>query len=98
MADAIHGALPTLEKRSLQRRVDGKTLRVVFAEPMAFDKMLAGAWHKDGTRNHDESSAANALTVLPSTTDGYHDLQLREKAGGKWRRTFKWSAAEQRYR
>ncbi|EGD00492.1 hypothetical protein B1M_31352 [Burkholderia sp. TJI49] len=65
---------------------------------MAFDKMLAGAWHKDGTRNHDESSAANALAVLPSTTDGYHDLQLREKAGGKWRRTFKWSAAEQRYR
>ncbi|MDS0857088.1 hypothetical protein NUV25_05170 [Burkholderia pseudomultivorans] len=78
--------------------IDGKTLRVVFAEPMAFDKMLAGEWHKDGTRSHDESSAANALTVLPSTTDGYHDLQLREKGGGKWRRTFKWSAAERRYR
>jgi len=77
--------------------IDGKALHVVFAEPMAFDKMIAGEWHKDGTRSHDVSDAANALTVLPSMTDGYHDLQLREKAGGKWRRTFKWSAAQQRY-
>jgi hypothetical protein len=78
--------------------IDGTTLRVVFAEPMAFGKMIAGDWHADGTRSHDVSDAANALTVLPSMTDGYHDLQLREKAGGKWRRTFKWSAAERRYR
>ncbi|MFM0322290.1 hypothetical protein [Caballeronia glebae] len=77
--------------------IDGQALRVVFAEPMAFDKMIAGEWHKDGTRSHDVSDAANALTVLPSMTGGYHDLQLREKAGGKWRRTFKWSAAQQRY-
>ena len=77
--------------------IDGKALRVVFAEPMAFDKMLAGEWHKDGTRSHDVSDAANALTMLPSMTGGYHDLQLRAKAGGKWRRTFKWSAAQQRY-
>jgi len=77
--------------------IDGKSLRVVFAQPMAFDKMLAGEWHKDGTRSHDVSDAANALTILPSMTGGYHDLQLREKAGGKWRRRFKWSAAERRY-
>lgn len=77
--------------------IDGKTLRVVFAQPMAFDKMLAGDWHKDGTRSHDVSDAANALTVLPTVTGGYHDLQLRAKGGGKWRRTFKWSAAQQRY-
>lgn len=77
--------------------IDGKALRVVFAQPMAFDKMLAGEWHKDGTRSHDESDAANALTVLPTMTGGYHDLQLREKARGKWRRTLKWSAAQQRY-
>jgi hypothetical protein len=77
--------------------IDGKSLRVVFAEPMAFDKMLAGDWNKDGTRNHDVSDAANALGILSTMTGGYHDLQLREKAGGKWRRTFKWSATQQRY-
>ncbi|SMF63570.1 hypothetical protein SAMN06295900_113114 [Trinickia caryophylli] len=77
--------------------IEGKTLRVVFAQPMAFDKMIAGEWHKDGTRSHDVSDAANALTVLPSVTDGYHDLQLREKAGGKWRRTFRWSATDHQY-
>ncbi|WP_321814942.1 MULTISPECIES: hypothetical protein [unclassified Paraburkholderia] len=77
--------------------IDGNTLHVVFAQPMAFDKMIAGDWHKDGTRSHDVDDGANALTVLPSTTAGYHDLQLREKAGGKWRRTFKWSSADHRY-
>jgi hypothetical protein len=77
--------------------IDGKSLRVVFAQPMAFDKMLAGEWHKNGTRSHDVSDAANALTILPTITDGYHDLQLREKAGGKWRHTFTWSAEQQRY-
>ncbi|SAL31678.1 hypothetical protein AWB69_02697 [Caballeronia udeis] len=77
--------------------IDGKSLRVVFAQPMAFDKMLAGDWNKDGTRSHDVSDAANALTILATMTGGYHDLQLREKAGGKWRRMFKWSAAQQRY-
>ncbi len=77
--------------------IDGKSLRVVFAQPMAFDKLLAGDWNKDGTRNHDVSDAANALSILSTMTGGYHDLQLREKAGGKWRRTFKWSATQQRY-
>jgi hypothetical protein len=77
--------------------IDGPSLHVVFAQPMAFSKMLAGEWHKDGTRDHDVSDAANALTVLPGLTGGYHDLQLRAKAGGKWRRTFRWSAADGRY-
>ncbi|QGZ66856.1 hypothetical protein FAZ98_29850 [Paraburkholderia acidisoli] len=77
--------------------IDGNALKVAFAQPMAFDKMLAGDWNKDGTRSHDVSDAANALTVLPTVTGGYHDLQLREKARGKWRRTFKWSVEKGRY-
>lgn len=78
--------------------IDGKTLRVVFAQPMAYDKMIAGDWHKDGTRSHDVYDAADALAILPSMTDGYHDLQVRGKSGGDWRRTFKWSEADKRYR
>jgi len=32
--------------------------------------MLAGDWNKDGTRKHDVSDAANALTILPAMTGG----------------------------
>lgn len=71
-------------------QIDGKSLRVVFAQPMMFNQMLAGEWHKDGTRSHDVSSSSNSLVVLSSVTDGFHDLQLREK-GGKSRQTFQWS-------
>jgi len=70
--------------------IDGNALRVVFAQPMLFDKMIAGDWHKDGTRSHDVSSGSNALSVLPGMHDGFHDLQLREQHG-KWRQTLRWS-------
>ena len=77
-------------------RIEGKSLRVVFAQPMTFDKMIAGDWHKDGTRSHDVSDASNSLVILPSETNGFHDIQLRQQTG-KWRRTFKWSADTQSY-
>jgi hypothetical protein len=77
-------------------RVDGKSLRVVFSQPMLFDKMIAGDWHKDGTRSHDVSSGSNALNVLPSMHSGFHDLQLREQHG-KWRQTFRWSESAKAY-
>jgi len=76
--------------------IDGKALRVVFAQPMMFNKMIAGDWHKDGTRSHDMTDGSNTLNVLPGTTAGYHDLQLRER-GGKWRQTWRWSDATQAY-
>lgn len=77
-------------------RIDGKSLRVVFAQPMMFSKMLAGDWHKDGTRDHEMSDGSNSLSVLPGTTAGYHDLQLREQ-GGKARQTFRWSTRARAY-
>jgi hypothetical protein len=77
-------------------RVEGESLRVVFAQPMSFDKMIAGDWHKDGTRSHDVTDASNTLVLLPGQIDGYHDIQLREQ-GGKWRRTFKWSPSRHIY-
>ena len=76
--------------------IEGSALRVVFAQPMMFNKMIAGDWHKDGTRDHEVTDASNTLHILPSKTSGFHDLQLREQ-GGKWRQTFQWSAAEQTY-
>lgn len=77
--------------------IDGPTLRVVFAQPMAYVKSIAGDWNPDGTRQHDMSDASNILVVQAEKTDGYFDLQLRQQAG-KWRRTLKWSAGERGYR
>ena len=74
-------------------RIDGKTLRIAFAQPMMFYQDLAGDWHRDGTRDHDISEASNTLNVLPTSTEGFHDLQLRQR-GGKWRQTFRWSATD----
>jgi hypothetical protein len=76
--------------------IDGATLRVVFAEPMMFSKMLAGDWHEDGTRDHEESDGSKALVVLGSKTAGFYDLQLRgigEKTGD----VYHWSAQARRY-
>lgn len=77
-------------------RMDGPALRVVFAQPMAFMKDIAGDWHKDGTRDHDMTDGSNVLVILKSQTNGMYDLQLR-KRGDKQPQTFHWSGANQRY-
>lgn len=77
-------------------QVDGAKLRVVFAQPMMYTKMLAGDWHKDGTRDHIQTDGSNVLSVLAGASGGFHDLRLQERSG-KWRRTFRWSPGEQRY-
>jgi len=77
-------------------RIDGKTLRVVFAQPMMFYRNIAGDWHADGTRDHDITDGSNTLSVLSTSTEGFRDLQLRER-GGKWRQTFRWSARDGGY-
>jgi len=77
-------------------QIDGSSLRAVFAQPMGYFKDIAGDWHPDGTRDHHEYSASNFLIVLPSQTNGFHDLQLRERSG-KWRQTFKWLPSQNGY-
>ncbi|WP_175950604.1 hypothetical protein [Burkholderia sp. BCC0405] len=77
-------------------RIDGKVLRIVFAQPMMSYQDIAGDWHRDGTRDHDISESSNTLNVLSTSTEGFHDLQLRQR-GGKWRQTFRWSAADGEY-
>ncbi|NHZ87587.1 hypothetical protein F2P45_00850 [Massilia sp. CCM 8733] len=58
-------------------RIDGNKLVNILSEPVSFHKLIAGDWNKDGTRDHDEYEGTNVLSVLPSTTNGYADLQLR---------------------
>ncbi|OWT56938.1 hypothetical protein CEY11_17990 [Candidimonas nitroreducens] len=77
-------------------QMDDTKLHVVFAQPMMYTKMLAGEWHKDGTRDHIETDASNVLSVLKGTSHGFHDLRLQQRSG-KWHRVFRWSAKQQRY-
>jgi hypothetical protein len=63
---------------------------------MMYYRDIAGDWHRDGTRDHDIEDGSNALSILPTSTNGFRDLQLRER-GGKWRQTFVWSAQDGKY-
>jgi hypothetical protein len=76
--------------------VDG-TMTQILATPMSFSKMLAGEWHKDGTRDHEESEGANVLVVTQRLTNGHFDL-LQKPRLGKGGRLFKWSSAANRYK
>jgi hypothetical protein len=75
-------------------RVEGKSLRVVFARPMSDYEIYVSEWN--GTHSYDVGDASNSLVILPGQTGGFHDIQLRQQAG-KWLRTFRWSSARQRY-
>lgn len=74
---------------------DGAVVQIL-ATPMSFSKMLAGDWHKDGTRDHDLSEGANVIVVTSQLTGGHFDLLQKARGGGASRR-FKWSAATKRY-
>lgn len=75
---------------------DGETLRVVFAAPMMYMKMIAGDWNKDGTRNHDVYDGSNVLVISGRATAGFKDIQLRER-NGPWRRSYRWSEKDRAY-
>ena len=75
--------------------VDG-TVTQILATPISFSKMLAGDWHKDGTRDHDMTEGANVLVVTTHATNGHFDI-LQKARTDKARRVFKWSAAGNRY-
>ncbi|WP_246185891.1 MULTISPECIES: hypothetical protein [Pandoraea] len=77
-------------------RIDSNELKVVFAAPMMYFEMIAGDWNPDGTRNHDMYDASNVLNVLAAKTEGFHDLQLRQRKGA-WRKTYRWSEHDGRY-
>lgn len=76
--------------------IDGR-LRQVLAVPMSAFQDIAGDWHKDGTRDHDITDAANVVVVTAHRVDGYFDLVVRARTGHA-SRTYRWSAAAAAYR
>ncbi|TYQ30073.1 hypothetical protein [Pseudanabaena sp. UWO310] len=76
--------------------VDNNRIVNIFSEPMYFNKNIAGAWNKNGTRQHSLYEDENVLVVLPSQTDGYYDLQIKS-LHSDWQRAFFWNASQKRY-
>lgn len=76
--------------------VDKNRIINIFSEPMYFNKNLAGEWNKDGTRQHYLYEDENVLVVLPSQTDGYHDLQIKS-LHSDWQRVIAWDASHKHY-
>ncbi|HBS5678127.1 TPA: hypothetical protein OUJ99_002972 [Klebsiella aerogenes] len=57
---------------------------------------IAGEWNDDGTRKHDISESKSILKILPTTSDGFHDLQLVNVID-KHKTIFRWSTADRQY-
>jgi hypothetical protein len=77
--------------------MDGGRLRQVLAVPMSAYADIAGDWHKNGTRDHDITDAANVLIVSSHVSDGRFDLVVKGRTGGA-RQAFRWSKAADAYR
>ena len=76
--------------------LDGDGLTPVLSAPMSAYSDVAGAWHKDQTRDHTITDMANVLVVSKNASDGRFDLLLKNRKG-QWRRTFRWSKTAERY-
>lgn len=76
--------------------IEGRKLRQVLAVPMSAYSDIAGDWHKNGTRDHDITDAANILIVSRHLTDGHFDLIIKQRHA-RWHRIFRWSAASDGY-
>jgi hypothetical protein len=72
--------------------IDGARLRQVLAVPMSSYADVAGDWHKDHTRDHDITDAANVLVVSAKSTGGYFDLIVKPRTG-RGQQLFRWSKA-----
>jgi hypothetical protein len=75
---------------------DGNRLRQVLALPMSAYADVAGEWHKDNTRDHDITDAANILIVGKRMREGHFDLIVKARQG-RFRRTLRWSTAAGAY-
>jgi hypothetical protein len=93
--DGYAGGTGYFEALSLFR-IEGSKLSNVLSEPIYYYLDLAGAWNKDGTRNHEFHEGQNVLSVLQRKTQGFHDLQIKT-TGKKTKRLFLWDEAKQRY-
>lgn len=71
---------------------EGATLRRVLAQPIYASSMIAGEWHKNGTRDHQFTEAKLVLAIASSLTAGHYDLRVRE-LGTKREVMLHWNAA-----
>lgn len=71
---------------------DGTTLRRVLAQPIYASSMIAGDWHKNGTRDHQVTESKLVVAIAPSMTAGHYDLRVRE-LGTKHQALLHWNAA-----
>ena len=76
--------------------VDG-AVKQILAVPMSAHQDIAGDWHKDGTRDHQITDAANVLIVTAHSTDGHFDLLLKAR-DGRSGRAYRWSVGTATYR
>jgi hypothetical protein len=69
--------------------VDGDVVTPILSTLMRSGSLLAGAWHKDGTRDHKEHGAdiRTTISILKTMTLGHFDLLKKQ---GKRRAILKW--------
>ncbi len=77
--------------------IDGHRVRQIFAAPISAFSDVAGDWHKDQTRDHTITDAANTLAVSARGRSGYNDLIVKS-ADGCWERVYRWSTSARAYR
>lgn len=76
-------------------RADGDRLLPILAVPVSVQKMIAGDWNADGSRQHDVYQAALVLRMEPGVREGANIALVPR--GGK-ARTFAWDPALGAYR
>lgn len=93
--DGYSGGTGYFEALALFKIEEEKLLNIL-SEPIYFYQDLAGAWNKDGTRNHEFHEGQNVLSVLPHKTRGFSDIQIKT-IGKKAKRLFIWNEMQKRY-
>ncbi len=74
----------------------GNDIRVIFSAPMGSGPNLWEGTRSGNSTDGESMTLRNVLIVLPAQTNGYHDLELRERSG-KWSTKFTWSSTDQCY-
>ena len=78
-------------------RVQGSRLVEVLSHPMAWSKIVAGAWHEDNTREHFVTEGALVLVVGERSTDGFFDFSIRPRRGAGLKFLATWNRVSGRY-
>ncbi len=79
-------------------RLEGTRLVHVLDVPIRTYKLIAGEWHDDGTRDHEEEMTRLVLVVEKTSTGGVHDLTIRPCATCPPRFRATWDRGHGRYR